>query len=113
MQRDRRVNVNMNTLLFYSFRLSFKRKDGGSLKKKEREQQQTEAAKALFTGYNNNLNNTNNNVTSNNSAAATPAPGAGKAAGDKAVGPLPAKFIRATRVVPRTLSPQWNERFRL
>jgi len=98
-----------------SFRLSFKRKDGNSLKRKEKELQQTEAAKSLFTGYNNNLNNTNNNVLSNTNTTVMPAtvPARNFTSGEKVLGPLPAKFIKATRVVPRTLSPQWNERFRL
>ncbi len=72
-----------------SFRLSFKRREGSSKKKKKEklleEQQQQQQQQQLLQPE----------------AAASE------------TGPLPAKFIRATTVKPNTLSPIWNERFRL
>ena len=90
--------------------------------------------RSLFTGYNNNivnnnnLNNSNNSFTNNSTATAATTSTATSTAtsaststspntvvngSERLLGPLPAKFIRATRVVPRTLAPQWNEKFRL
>ena len=106
-------------VFYFSFRLSFKRKEGSS-RKREKEQQ-SEAARSLFTGYNNNnLNNNNLNNTLTTALSTTPAIALTATqwatlsnGGEGSVSPLPAKFIRATRVIPRSLTPQWNEKFRL
>ena len=107
----------------HSFRLSFKRKES-SKKKKDKEAKEA-AASAAATQSNGapdssgqppslmamlgNSINPNLAQGSNNSLA----PGSPSAGSLGPGGALPAKFIRATTVKTNTLSPYWNERFRL
>ena len=102
--------------------MSFKRKES-SKKKKDKEAKEAAAAAAAHSngasdspGQPPSLismlgNSINPNLAQGSANSLAPgSPGAGSLGPG---GALPAKFIRATTVKTNTLSPYWNERFRL